>query len=388
MSDDGDINTLFVLPQLVWGGSETLVYNLAKTMNRNRFSPSVVYLSSHGSEALIEEFEKNRVQVFNIPKTANIDFGVMRKLARKVVDHRIKIINAHHFISMFYGFHACKKNKQTGLIYTEHSRWEVERIPFKWRILGHYLLNQIDGIVAVSDEIAEAIQKKFFLKRSKITTIENGVDLARFGRIYDRTALRSRFGISADEIVIGMIANFRKIKNHIFLLKAFRALIDEYTGLKLMLVGQGFEGDPEGSESEIREFVKNNSMGESVLFMGYRTDIPELLAIADIFCLTSLNEGLPISLIEAMAAGLPVVGTDVDGIRTIVKHGHNGFLVDPSDEASLNKALRALLCDAETRMMFGKVSRQFANKSYSIEHCAEQYQDVFLRVYTERHKNM
>jgi|WetSurMetagenome_2_1015567.scaffolds.fasta_scaffold74387_1 L-malate glycosyltransferase len=378
------INTLFVLPQLQRGGSETLVFNLAKAMDRERFQPSVASLLSGGNQAFIQEFQENKVNVFCIPKKANVDFALMRQLSELVAEREIKIINAHHFISMVYSFYACKKNKQMGLIYTEHSSWEVKNIPLKWRFVGHYLLNQIDGIVGVTNEIATIIRKKFLLKKSKVTAIENGVNLNRFKSGHDKQALRKSFGFDPHEKIIGMVANFRNVKNHIFLLKAFMNLIKEHRGLKLILIGRGFDNDPEGSEKEINKFINDNCLCDDVVLMGYRTDIPELLATMDVFCLTSLNEGLPISIIEAMASGLPIVGTDVHGIRSIVKHGENGFLVSPHDETSLCEALRKLLFDSRINLMFGTASQGIANDLYSIERCVNKYQDLFLKVFSAK----
>ena len=374
------INTLFLLPQLDRGGSENLVFNLGKMMDHGRFCPSLAVFGFPQCEEFIEDFEKNRIKVFKIPKTASIDFGLMRKLSRIVADRKVQVINAHHFVSMVYAFYGTKRNKQAGLIYTEHSRWEIERIPLKWRIAGSYLLHQVDGIIAVSAEVAEAIERKFLVNKAKITIIRNGVDLDRFSRQYNREELRREFGLKPNDLVIGMVANFRKIKNHIFLLRAFKPLINENAGVKLMFVGKGMKDDPESSEGEIRGFVRDHSMSENVMFMGSRADIPELLAVMDVFCLISLNEGLPISLIEAMAAGLPVIGSDVDGIRGIVKQGVNGILVGPSDEASLREALRSLLLNEKMRATFGHHSREIADKLYSLERCVRQYQDLFLRV--------
>lgn len=376
-----EIKTLFVLPQLERGGSETLVYNLATKIDRNRFHPSVAYLRSDGNRDFVREFQDNNVEVYSIPKKRNIDFVLMRKLSEIVEERKIRVINAHHFLSLVYSFYARKKNKQTGLVYTEHSKWEVDRIPIKWRIMGNYLLNHIDAITAVTEEVADAIRKQFFLRSSKVLTIENGIDLDRFTHVHDRMLQRRNLGISGDSFVIGMIANFRKIKNHILLLKAFKALLAERSNLKLVLVGQGFKGDPEGSEDEINRFVKDNSMTDNVVFTGYRADIPELLAAMDVFCLTSLNEGLPISLIEAMAAGLPVVGTNVNGIRGLIKQGVNGFLVDPWDITGLENALRVLMGNDKIRRTLGENSRKMSEEFYSIQRCLSQYEDLFLRLH-------
>jgi glycosyltransferase involved in cell wall biosynthesis len=160
--------------------------------------------------------------------------------------------------------------------------------------------------------------------------------------------------------------------------KAFAELRKIYNNVKLLLIGQGFEFDPENSEQEIREFVDNAGLKKEILFLGFRSDIPALLNLMDIFCLTSFKEGLPISLIEAMAAGLPVVGTDADGIRDVIVPNKNGFLVSLGDVMGLKVALLALLRDGQLRQKMREESRSLAMKTYSLDQCIAQYQDLFI----------
>ena len=116
--------------------------------------------------------------------------------------------------------------------------------------------------------------------------------------------LRGTLGLTDRDMVIGIVANLKEVKNHLFLLQAFAKVAEEFENVKLLLVGRGFAGESDNTEDDLRLFVNNHRLAERVLFLGYRTDIPELLQVMDVFCLTSLREGLPIGLIEAMAAGL------------------------------------------------------------------------------------
>ena len=191
--------------------------------------------------------------------------------------------------------------------------------------------------------------------------------------------LRKELKIAEDEKVIGIVANLKRIKNHIFLLRAFDELIKSYKNAKLLLVGQGFKDDPENTEEDLRNYADKNGLKEKVLFLGYRSDIPELLSIMDIFCLTSFKEGLPISLIEAMAAGLPIVGTDVEGIRDTINPDKNGFLVKAGDVNGLKRALQVLLKDESLKQRFGMESR-LLSKEYSLQQCVNKYQNLFRLV--------
>ncbi|MDZ7697266.1 MAG: glycosyltransferase [Deltaproteobacteria bacterium] len=148
-----------------------------------------------------------------------------------------------------------------------------------------------------------------------MVSIPNGVDIDLFQAPVDRNEVRAEFGISPDAMVIGTVANFREVKNHVCLLKALDILSKSHPELRVLLVGRGFPDDSENSEPGIRRLINELGIEDRVIFAGYRGDIPRILRAFDIFCLPSLSEGLPVSILEAMAAHVPVVGSDVRGIQ-------------------------------------------------------------------------
>ena len=372
---DNKINVLFIIMQMGMGGSERLVHNLVQKLDRKLFNPSVAWFFG---DKILKEFQELKVPLYHVPKVKRIDFSAMEKVGRIIRDNNIHIVNAHHFMSLIYSYYGCKINNKAKLIYTEHSEWEIERVSFKWRIIGRYLLNRTDAAVGVSSAIAKQIENKYKTADSKIITVQNGVDLNVFRNNGKKAKLREKMGIANDEKIIGIVANFKKVKNHIFLLRAFDELIKVINNVKLLLIGQGFEGDEENTESELRRFIVEKKLEKNIIFMGYRSDIPELLGIMDVFCLTSLKEGLPISLIEAMASGLPVVGTDVEGIRDVIIPDKNGILVEVGDVIGLRNALNTLIREEYLMKKYGEKSRNLARKIYSLDRCIKQYEDLFV----------
>jgi len=248
----------------------------------------------------------------------------------------------------------------------------------KWRVAGGYLLRRIGASVGVAPDVSSAIQSIFKTKASQTVTIENGVDIDLFAREKDVRGLRSSLGLADGDIVIGIVANLKKVKNHLFLLQAFAKLAKEYEKVKLLVIGQGFAGESDNTERDLRLFVDNHRLAERVSFLGYRTDIPELLQAMDVFCLTSLREGLPIGLIEAMAAGLPVVGTNVEGIRDVITPNVDGMLVELGEVTALADALVGLLRDPQLRQRLGKAGRDKAVERYSLQRCVREYERLFL----------
>ena len=369
------VNVLFIMPVMGMGGSERLVHNLVLRLDRSQFNPSVAWL--YGNEAL-QEFQDLQVPLHYVPKTKRVDFSTMLKLARIIQTESIDIVDAQHFMPAIYAYYGCKLAAKKTLVFTAHSRWEIEDIPLKWRVAGGYLLRRIGASVGVAPDVSSAIQSIFKTTASQTVTIENGVDIDLFAREKDVRGLRSSLGLADGDMVIGVVANLKKVKNHLFLLQALAKVAEELENVKLIIVGRGSAGETDNTEDNLRLFVNNHHLAERVSFLGYRTDIPELLQVMDVFCLTSLREGLPIGLIEAMAAGLPVIGTNVEGIRDVITPNVDGILVELDDVAALKDALTSLTRDLQWRDRLGCAGRIKAVERYSLQRCVREYERLFL----------
>jgi Glycosyltransferase len=368
------INVLFVMGQMGMGGSERLIHNLVKNMDRGAYNASIAWFYL---EKVLPEFKELGVPLYHVPKEKRIDFATMKKLAELIRDRDIHVVNAHHFLPFVYSFYGAKIKNQAKLVYTEHSEAEIRSIPWKWRALGKYMLGRTDCLVGINEKITEALLKTFVLTNTTHKTIRNGVDLDAFREIREKDSLKRELGLRNTEILIGIVANFRKNKNHLFLLKAFKELLRFHGNIKLYLVGQGFDHDPDNSEGEIRRYISTNGMEGKVILAGYRPDVSTLLGAMDIFCLTSYKEGLPIAMIEAMASSLPIVGTDAEGIRDVIRHRENGFLVEIDNVEALTTALGSLIDDDNLRRNMGRRSRDLATENYSLQECLGQYQTLF-----------
>ena len=371
------INVLFVMLQMKMGGAERLIHNLISKIDRSLFNPSVAWFIG---EHPLNEFQDLEIPLYFIPKIKSIDFAAMRKLASIIQKHNIHIVNAHHFMPFVYSYYGSKVRGRAKLIYTEHSEWEIEKTSLFWMKMGHYLLNYADGAVGVSKAVARQIRFKFNLEESKAIIIYNGVNIDDAGKKDDINDVRTSLKIESNDKVIGIVANYRKNKNHIFLLRAFNELLKHYSNVKLLLIGQGFVGDPENSESEIIQFIADQNLSSKVFVLGYRSNVPELLRVMDIFCLISFKEGLPLGLIEAMASGLPVIGTNVEGIQDIIMPNKNGLLVRIGDVEGLKTALLTLIQNESLMHRMGLESKKLVADNYSLKHCIKQYQDLFMDV--------
>lgn len=369
-------NVLFVIIQMEMGGAERLVYNIITKLDRTKFNPSIAWFFG---DKVLKEFEELGIGLYHVPKQKRFDFDTMKMLGKVIKENDIHVVNAHNFMSFVYSFYGCKIANQRKLIYTEHSGWEIEGLSWRWKKIGKYLLKFSDGAVGVSTAVAKRMQGIFKVKSSKTFAIENGINCEAFARRNEIEKLKDKLGIKQTDKIIGTVGNFKKVKNHIFLLKAFSELIKECKNTKLLLIGKLFPGDEEVAK-ELYDFVKEKGLAENIIFLGFRSDISNLLGIMDIFCLTSFKEGLPISIIEAMAAGLPVIGTNVEGIRDVIIPSRNGFLVELDDVIGMRDLLKRLLSDASLRQKMGEESKNMAISTYSMERCIGEYQNLFLSI--------
>lgn len=376
---DGDpIRVLFLMIQMQMGGAERMILDLARSLDRRVFAPAVAWFVE---DSPLADFEELGIPLFHIPKGPGFDWKAMREIAGIVESERIDLVNAHHFMPLVYAFYATKLARRVRLVYTDHSEADVRSASGFWRAVGTGLLAWSDAAVGVSPAVARALRSQFFLRSKRVHVIENGVDLARFGSgETDAADLRPRYGLSPSDVVVGIVANLKKNKNHLFLLRAFQEVRRCTPCAKLIIVGQGFPGDPQGSEREIVEYMAANGMQDCVRLLGHQRNVPELLQVMDVFCLVSYKEGLPISLIEAMASGLPVIGTDIDGIRDVIDPGVNGWLVVPDNVGALVESLGRLVSDADLRRATGEASRRLAAARFSLRRCVSATEALFVSV--------
>ena len=377
MKKNSKIRILFLIVQMEMGGSEKLVYNLVKYLDKNKFE---IHVGWFVGKKILQEFKELGVKLHYIDKKPGIDFKAMLKLDKIIINNRIQIVNAQHFMPTFYSFYSCKIRKRAYLIPTFHSKWEIEeRLDWKWKLLSPWVIKSSDSVIAISTSIANTIRKVYKVEQSKIHIIFNGVNIVEYGK--NKLNLKKELGINSEDIIIGIVANLKKVKNHIFLLEAFSEIRKENKNVLLLIIGQGFEKDSDNTGPEIKKFIYEKQLNDSVLMLGYRKDVNELLRNIDIFCLSSLKEGLPMSIVEAMIAGLPVVGTNIEGIKDVIVHGETGLLVDLGDVNGLKNYLLKLINDKHFREKIGAKAKNIITKDFSMKNSISKYEDLFIKLF-------
>ncbi len=215
-------------------------------------------------------------------------------------------------------------------------------------------------------------------KSNNISVIHSGVDLNCFKRSATKSGpRRNELGISPDSLVVGYVGWLIPIKGVTYLVNAMAEVIQRHPNSLLVLVGKGDEEAEE--EMKLKEQVENLGLTDNVRFLGWRPDVDGIMGCFDIFVLPSLNEGMGRVLVEAMAAGLPIVASRVGGIPDLVTHGENGLLVPPADAGALERAISDLLSDKARRKRMGETGKSIC-RPYSVEAMVEKIDNLYSRL--------
>jgi glycosyltransferase involved in cell wall biosynthesis len=225
--------------------------------------------------------------------------------------------------------------------------------------------------IAVSYDLADFLVSEYRIEPERISTIPNGIDVGRFAAGLDVTGIREQLGISGDKRIIGTIGRLMEQKGTEYLIRAYAVLARAHPDTCLVIVG---DGELRGG---LERLAGDLGVGDSVIFTGIRQDIPEMLTLFDIFVLPSLWEGQPITIMEAMAAGKPVVATDAGGNEEILHRGEFGMIVPTHDPGALCDAIGKLLADRALARQLGERARDQACSELTSAVMTRRHEKIF-----------
>lgn len=218
--------------------------------------------------------------------------------------------------------------------------------------------NNLDAIIAISNGVKEVLVKSG-INPEIIHVIPSGIDFSAYESISSSDYLRKELSFKKDDYLVGIVAHLADHKGHRYLIEATRILKEKAPRIKLVIVGEG------PLKMELTKQVKDSHVDDMVFFLGFREDIPQILASLDLFVLSSYLEGLGSSLLDAMASRLPVVATKVGGIPEVVIHGETGLLVPSRDPKALAEAIFELYQDKKKALIMGKRGCEVVQKKFS-----------------------
>jgi glycosyltransferase involved in cell wall biosynthesis len=354
---------LVFLPALATGGAERMTVSfLAHPLVRN-LDVSVCTLYARQDGPLANEVAEIGVERLHLGALRRSNPVALFRLASLIRRRRIDLVHGHGPEPAVYGVGA---RFLTGVpvIFTRHV---IEELWTNWRQKTHVrwavaASRHADAVVAVSRAAADRLVELSGMDVSRLRTIYNGIDPTPFRP--DRNsesirALKHRLGIGSNQPIVLVLSVLRAGKGHEVLIRAMPKIWHRHPGAHLLIAGSGEQ------EAALRALAQ--PYGEKIRFLGNRTDIPDLMAISDLVALPSFSEALPMALIEAGAAGKPVVATRVGGTEEVVKDRHTGLLVNPGDPDALAKAISTILDDKDMAERMGSAGLERISRMFTLD---------------------
>jgi len=360
-----------VLHSLGVGGAEVLAVRLAE---RLRNSTRFVFVCLDELGTLGESLRSEGLTIHVLDRRPGLDRSCVLRLREVLRAERVDLIHAHQHAPFFYSALSRLGGASPPILFTEHGRAHPDHPSFKRRVANRLLLRSRDRIVGVGEAVRGALIHNEGLPADRVSVVYNGIPIERFDRPFspeERADARREMDLEPGDLAVIHVARLDHLKDHPTAIRTFRRLADRAPEARLVLVGDGPE------EPAIRAQIAELGLEARVRLLGLRKDVPRLLAAADIALLTSITEGIPLTLIEAMAAGLPVVSTNVGGVAEVVVDRQTGLLAPSGDDDALAEAVARLGRDPEARRRMGELGRECARSLFSDQRMHEEYQKYY-----------
>lgn len=345
-----------------------------------------VQLAEFGHEVIVVAFDSGRARCTDVLDAARqrgltaksfrcrraLDIEAMRGIAGLVSTNGVDVVHSHNYKSNIYAALVGRRT-DAALVSTCHNWIDASA---KMRLYGQidrWVLRRFDGVVAVSSTVRARLVRAGF-RNEGLYTIENGVDAAMCRNNFGREAIRQELGIEPGTFLVGVVARLSEEKGHVALIDSMQSLRRTHPRCSLVVIGDG----PMRAQLEAK--VDSLGMVQQVTFLGQRKDVPRLLAALDLFVLPSRVEAQPMSLLEAMAAGLPVVATNVGDIPHMLGHGRFGTLIEPDRPDQLVAALKTHVEQPDAVRRRADSARLEVAERRTSAHMANQYQSVYGRL--------
>ena len=360
----------FVLHVMDVAGAETLVNETIRRLG-SRIDPVVFCLDRVG--VIGERLLADGIPVIAYGRRPGLDISVSRRMARDIRARHVQILHAHQYTPFFYAAIAAQMVRpRPRVIFTEHGRHYPDVVSARRRWLNRLVFDHLaDDVNAVCQFSATSLATRDGFRGERVHVIANGVDLPKYATTSDVAGLRSRLGLNPTRKYIACVARFHPVKDHRTLIAAFGRVAGHRSDVDLLLVGDGpLRADLAGQCREL-------NLEGRIHFLGIRDDVADLLQAADVFALTSVSEAASITLLEAMATGLPVVVTDVGGNPEIVRNGVDGLLAPRGNAEAIAMALARILDDPALGRGLGASAAARVKSTFLLDQTVDKYYELY-----------
>ncbi|MBI1735593.1 MAG: glycosyltransferase [Candidatus Rokubacteria bacterium] len=366
------------------GGTEGQVATLAEGLDHDRFELHLASLRGGGELRPRMERLAHGVVDYGIENLYGRRALAQRvRLARHLRRQRVDVVHSYNFYANVFAVPAARlagapvviaSIRDTGAYLT----------PLQRRV-HREVCRLADGILVNADAIRRWLVAEGYDAR-KISVIANGVELGLHGRPVDRARLRRELGVPAGAPLVALVSRLSRVKGIEYFVEAAAALAPRHPDARFLIVGDEACADP-GYADELKACTRRLGVADSVVFTGFRADVPDLLSEVAVSVLPSLTEGLSNTLLESMAAGLPVVATRVGGTPEAVEDGVTGLLVPPRDTAALARAISRTLHDGDLATRLGAAARQRATERFSVDAMIRATERLYVTMLATKRRN-
>lgn len=335
---------------------------------RDTFRP---ILACRPESKIGENAQARGIPVDFVPMRGNFDPLAVWRLMRLISRHSVDIVHTHSSADSWMAAVAAKlSSRRPVVVRTRHLSCSFnQRLIYSW---------MADRVITVGGSTRDYMIQEKGIHEKRVLTIHTGVDLETFDPERVPENLRKELAIPPDAPVLGTVAVFRRLKGHVYVLRAMKEILRELPEAKLLLVGEGPQ------EQNLRRMISEEGIGSSVILPGFREDVERALNTLDVFVFPSLQEALGTAILEAMAMEKPVVATRVGGIPEIVGEGKAGFLVAPEDSRGIAQKVLLLFKDPELRRAMGRAGRKVVEERYGSRQMVLRIEELYERLLPER----
>jgi glycosyltransferase involved in cell wall biosynthesis len=354
------------------GGPDKTILNSPRFLEPWGYRNICAYMHPTGDPGfeLLERRARNwNARLISIPDRGPLDWRVFSQLLQICREEKVAIWHGHDYKSNFIGL-ILRRFWPMRLVTTVHG-WvkHTRRTPLYYGI-DRACLPRYESVICVSEDLY-ALSLKYGVADARCVLIENAIDTAQYTRALDPGSAKQRLGIASERLLIGAVGRLSDEKGFDVLIRSVDQLLNQGFDVELRIVGEGDQKGP------LEELISSLGREERIRLVGYQADTIPFYEAIEIFALSSLREGLPNVLLEAMAMEVPVVATRVAGIPRLITHGGNGLLVEAGSVSELAGALSSLICDPERRCRLGLAGRSTIETDHSFEVRMRKIRDIY-----------
>ena len=351
------------------GGTERMILELVRRLDRTRFDPLVMTLV--GSGAWTAECRRLGIHAEHVDCAHPLDWRAWRRVYKTIRDQRVDLVH-------LYGLRANLPGRPLAKWAGARAVVAGIRSTDPWRKWYHSALDRwtarwVDLFISNSEAGRQAAIRRERFDPDRIVTVHSGIDPRRIAERFDRPALRERFGIDPGaHPVVSFVANLRRVKRHRDVINAAALLLPHFPAMVFLCAGR------DEMHGENQHYAQTRGVAGAFRWLGYVEDVESVIAVGDFTVLPSSYEGLPASILEAMAMHRTVIATPVGGIREIVRHEGNGLLVPVADPSALARAIALLAADSDLRSRLEDAALYTVQRDFSMERMVGDTQRLYL----------